>query len=59
MAWMMDEYETITKRHSPGVFTDKPIQVGGTEGRRDATARGGIITVRITSYNVCYTKLLR
>jgi glutamate dehydrogenase (NAD(P)+) len=46
MAWMMDEYETITKRHSPGVFTDKPIQVGGTEGRRDATARGGIITVR-------------
>ncbi len=46
MAWMMDEYETITKRHSPGVFTDKPLQVGGTEGRRDATARGGIITVR-------------
>jgi glutamate dehydrogenase (NAD(P)+) len=46
MAWMMDEYETITRRHSPGVFTDKPIQVGGTEGRRDATARGGIITVR-------------
>lgn len=46
MAWMMDEYETITRRHSPGVFTDKPLQVGGTEGRRDATARGGIITVR-------------
>jgi glutamate dehydrogenase (NAD(P)+) len=46
MAWMMDEYETITKKHSPGVFTDKPLQVGGTEGRRDATARGGIITVR-------------
>ncbi len=46
MAWMMDEYETITKKHSPGVFTDKPLQVGGTEGRRDATARGGIIAVR-------------
>jgi glutamate dehydrogenase (NAD(P)+) len=46
MAWMMDEYESITKRHSPGVFTDKPLQVGGTEGRRDATARGGIISVR-------------
>ena len=46
MAWMMDEFETITKRHSPGVFTDKPLQVGGTEGRRDATARGGIISVR-------------
>lgn len=46
MAWMMDEYETIMQRHHPGVFTDKPQQVGGTEGRRDATARGGVVTVR-------------
>jgi glutamate dehydrogenase (NAD(P)+) len=46
MAWMMDEYETITQRHEPGVLTDKPQQIGGTEGRRDATARGGVITVR-------------
>ena len=45
MAWMMDEYETILQHHHPGVFTDKPQQVGGTEGRRDATARGGVITV--------------
>ena len=28
------------------VLTDKPMQIGGTEGRRDATARGGVITVR-------------
>jgi glutamate dehydrogenase (NAD(P)+) len=46
MAWRMDEYETLLNRHQPGVFTDKPQQIGGTEGRRDATARGGIITVR-------------
>jgi glutamate dehydrogenase (NAD(P)+) len=46
MAWMMDEYETLTRRHHPGVMTDKPQQVGGTEGRRDATARGGVIAVR-------------
>jgi glutamate dehydrogenase (NAD(P)+) len=46
MAWMMDEFETITQRHHPGVFTDKPIQMGGSQGRRDATARGGVITVR-------------
>lgn len=46
MAWMMDEYETILNIHQPGVLTDKPIQTGGTEGRRDATARGGVITVR-------------
>jgi glutamate dehydrogenase (NAD(P)+) len=46
MAWMMDEYEAIVQRHEPGVMTDKPQQIGGTEGRRDATARGGVITVR-------------
>jgi len=46
MAWMMDEYETLNQVHHPGVFTDKPQPIGGTEGRRDATARGGIITVR-------------
>ena len=46
MAWMMDEYEILVQRHDPGVFTDKPQQIGGTEGRRDATARGGVITVR-------------
>lgn len=46
MAWMMDEYETIINMHQPGVLTDKPKQIGGTEGRRDATARGGVISVR-------------
>ncbi|MEJ2052710.1 MAG: Glu/Leu/Phe/Val dehydrogenase, partial [Calditrichaceae bacterium] len=46
MAWMMDEYETIIRRHQPGVLTDKPQPLGGTEGRRDATARGGLIAVR-------------
>ncbi len=46
MAWMMDEYETIVNHHHPGVLTDKPTQIGGTEGRRDATARGGVISVR-------------
>ncbi len=46
MAWMMDEYETIIRRHQPGVLTDKPTSIGGTEGRRDATSRGGVITVR-------------
>jgi len=45
MAWMMDEYEIIHNTHQPGVLTDKPEQIGGTAGRRDATARGGVITV--------------
>ena len=46
MAWMMDEYEVITGRHLPGVITGKPLQLCGSLGRGDATARGGIYTVR-------------
>ncbi len=46
MAWMMDEFEVISNVHQPGIITDKPMQIGGTEGRRDATARGGVISVR-------------
>lgn len=46
MAWMMDEYETITKVHHPGVITGKPLQIGGSAGRVDATARGGTYVTR-------------
>lgn len=46
MAWMMDEYESIFSRRQPGVITGKPLCVGGSIGRDDATARGGIYTVR-------------
>jgi len=46
MAWMMDEYETIMRVHHPGVITGKPIPLGGSQGRGDATARGGIFCVR-------------
>jgi glutamate dehydrogenase (NAD(P)+) len=46
MAWMMDEYETIIGEHSPGVITGKPLVLGGSAGRGDATARGGIYVTR-------------
>ncbi len=46
MAWMMDEYEVITGQHLPGVITGKPVALFGSLGRGDATARGGIYTVR-------------
>ncbi|HSB79328.1 MAG TPA: Glu/Leu/Phe/Val dehydrogenase [Candidatus Methylomirabilis sp.] len=46
MAWMMDEYETIVGEHHPGVITGKPIPLGGSQGRGDATARGGIYVTR-------------
>ena len=41
MAWMMDEYAQVTGRKAPGVITGKPIALGGSLGRDDATARGG------------------
>jgi glutamate dehydrogenase (NAD(P)+) len=46
MGWMMDEYETMVGAHRPGVITGKPIPIGGSAGRGDATARGGIIVTR-------------
>jgi len=46
MAWMMDEYQTIVGFHAPGVITGKPIPLGGSEGRGDATARGGMYVIR-------------
>jgi glutamate dehydrogenase (NAD(P)+) len=49
MAWMMDEYEVITGRHLPGVITGKPVGLFGSQGRGDATARGGMFTVRETA----------
>lgn len=46
MAWMMDEYETIIGENHPGVITGKPIPLGGSQGRSDATARGGVYVTR-------------
>jgi glutamate dehydrogenase (NAD(P)+) len=46
MAWMMDEFSKLRGYYSPGVITGKPIPVGGSLGRGDATARGGVYTVR-------------
>jgi hypothetical protein len=46
MAWMMNEYETLVGHHHPGVITGKPIPLGGSEGRGDSTARGGVYVTR-------------
>lgn len=46
MAWMMDEYETIKGYSEPGVITGKPVGNGGSIGRGDATARGGVYITR-------------
>jgi len=46
MAWMMDEYETIVGGHHPCVITGKPLPIGGSAGRGDATSRGGLYVTR-------------
>lgn len=47
MAWMMDEYETISRRSAPGVITGKPLTLGGSQGRGDATAKGGMYVLKV------------
>ncbi len=46
MGWMADEYYQITGSVTPAVITGKPIALGGSLGRNDATARGGFYLVR-------------
>lgn len=46
MAWMADEYAFLKGYNEFGVITGKPLPLGGSAGRGDATARGGIYTLR-------------
>ncbi|MBI4262601.1 Glu/Leu/Phe/Val dehydrogenase [Candidatus Uhrbacteria bacterium] len=41
MAWMMDEFSKIRGCNVPGVVTGKPLEIGGSQGREEATGRGG------------------
>jgi glutamate dehydrogenase (NAD(P)+) len=44
MAWMMDTYSMNEGRTSMGVVTGKPVSLGGSLGRKDATGRGVFVT---------------
>lgn len=44
--WMVDEYSAITGDTTKGSFTGKSLHNGGSEGREEATGRGGVITLR-------------
>jgi glutamate dehydrogenase len=46
MLWMMDEYETIHGAKFPGFITGKPVGMGGSLGRTEATGYGVIFTLR-------------
>jgi glutamate dehydrogenase (NAD(P)+) len=45
MAWIMDTYSMHVGYTSPAVVTGKPISIGGSEGRNEATAQGAVYTM--------------
>ena len=45
MAWIMDTYSMTKGYSSLGVVTGKPVSIGGSEGRAEATARGCVVVV--------------
>lgn len=46
MLWMLDEYETVHRAKMPGLITGKPVGMGGSLGRTEATGYGVVYTVR-------------
>ncbi|MGI5939734.1 MAG: Glu/Leu/Phe/Val family dehydrogenase [Thermoleophilia bacterium] len=46
MLWMLDEYETIRGGHYPGFITGKPVGMGGSLGRKEATGYGVVFVIR-------------
>jgi len=46
MLWMLDEFETIRGGHYPGMITGKPVGMGGSLGRTEATGYGCVYCLR-------------
>ena len=46
MGWMMDTFSMHEKKYTPAVITGKPLEIGGSEGRGNATAQGMVYCVR-------------
>ena len=58
MLWMMDEYQTISGGQYPGVITGKPVTLGGSLGRPEATGYGLVYVLRelLKEMNIDITK---
>src|SRR5580693_5665755 len=62
MAWFMDTYSMHVRQHTPGVVTGKPVEVGGSRGRVEATGRGlslvGLAQMREMGLNPKQTRIV-
>ena len=52
MSWIMDTYSVAKGYMVPGVVTGKPIELGGSQGRTEATSRGAVYTL-LAALKVC------
>ncbi len=59
MGWMADEYSSLVGYPSPAVITGKPIALGGSLGREDATARGGFYVLNKLIHELALDKSQR
>ncbi|MDP2671697.1 MAG: Glu/Leu/Phe/Val dehydrogenase [bacterium] len=46
MAWMAAEYARVVGKNVPAVVTGKPVEIGGSEGRVEATGKGGYFVLK-------------
>ncbi len=46
MAWLLEAYEKKVGHQAPAAFTGKPIELGGSQGRTEATGYGGVVVLK-------------
>lgn len=49
MGWMVDEYSKLTGSYQPAVITGKPLSMGGSQGREEATGFGGVEVLKVAA----------
>lgn len=52
MGWFMDAYSNLVGKRTPSIVTGKPLEMGGSEGRTEATGRGVMISVQEVSRKI-------
>lgn len=52
MGWFMDAYSNLVGKRTPSIVTGKPLEVGGSEGRTEATGRGVMLCVQEVSRKI-------